>query len=199
MAKHTEDFKIEALLECRLCADQFAATQNAHQPRPVFQGNPSAKILIAGQAPGARVHRSGVPFSDPSGDRLRAWMGLASYQFYDPERIAILPMAFCFPGYSAQGADLPPPKICAATWRAQMLARYPNLELQLLVGGYAQKWHLNTKASFGQVMAQWRRYLPAILPLPHPSWRNNAWLKKNLWFEADLLPELQRRVKELMR
>jgi uracil-DNA glycosylase len=126
-------------------------------------------------------------------------MGLAPDQFYDPERIAILPMAFCFPGYSAQGADLPPPKICAATWRAQMLARYSKLKLQLLVGGYAQKWHLNTKASLGQVMAQWRRELPAILPLPHPSWRNNAWLKKNPWFEADLLPELQRRVKELMR
>ena len=199
MVEDPTDFQIDALLGCRLCADRFASTQSAHQPRPVFQGNPCAQILIVGQAPGARVHRSGVPFSDPSGDRLRAWMGLAPDQFYDPERIAILPMAFCFPGYSAQGADLPPPKICAATWRAQMLARYPKLELQLLVGGYAQKWHLNTKASLGQVMAQWRRELPVILPLPHPSWRNNAWLKKNPWFEADLLPELQRRVKELMR
>ncbi len=128
------NFQIDPLLGCRLCADRFADKQSAHQPRPVFQCNPRAQILIAGQAPGTRAHRSGVSFSDPSGDRLRAWMGLAPDQFYNPERIAILPMAFCFPGYSAQGADLPPPKICAATWRAQMFARYPNLKLQLFMG-----------------------------------------------------------------
>ncbi|MGB1696488.1 MAG: uracil-DNA glycosylase family protein, partial [Paracoccaceae bacterium] len=128
------------LSACDLCKDRFAATVTGHAPRPVFQGEASAKVLIAGQAPGARVHQSGRPFTDPSGDRLRDWMGINKEIFYDETRIAILPMGFCFPGYDRKGADLPPPAICAKTWRADVLQAFPNIQFTLLVGAYAQKW-----------------------------------------------------------
>ncbi|WGW04369.1 uracil-DNA glycosylase family protein [Tropicibacter oceani] len=182
---------------CRLCAQRFAATETAHQPRPVFRGLPTARLLIAGQAPGARVHDSGLPFTDPSGDRLREWLGLDNDAFYDASRVAILPMAFCFPGYR-KGADLPPPPICARTWRAPLVAAFPDIRLTLAVGGYAQKWHLPGTGGVTDTVRAWRDHLPQVIPLPHPSWRNTAWLKKNPWFEDDLLPVLRARVAEVM-
>lgn len=180
---------------CRLCADRFAVTRTAHAPRPVAWPSASARILIAGQAPGARVHDSGRPFSDPSGERLRHWMGVDDATFYDRRKFAILPMAFCFPGYDAKGADLPPPKLCADHWRAQVLAEMPQIRLTLLVGGYAQRWHIG-KGTVTETVREWRDHAPAIIPLPHPSWRNTSWIRKNPWFEADLLPVLRARIAE---
>ncbi len=187
------------LAACSICKDKFAATVNGHRPLPVFQGEPSAKILIAGQAPGWRVHQSGRPFTDPSGDRLRAWMGIDEENFYDATRIAILPMGFCFPGYDDKGADLPPPAICAKTWRKDILDTFPDIKFTLSVGSYAQKWHLSTRSSVKEVVQDWRAYLPHHMPLPHPSWRNTAWIKKNLWFEAEVIPALRQRLKEILR
>ncbi|WP_071673018.1 uracil-DNA glycosylase family protein [Nioella nitratireducens] len=186
------------IIACRLCADRFAATETAHAPRPVLWAAPGARILVAGQAPGMRVHQSGKPFTDPSGDRLRGWMGVDGATFYDRSRIAILPMAFCFPGYDAKGSDLPPPKICARTWRAHLLNHLPDVRLTLLVGGHAQDWHLRGKSSVTARAAGWRDHAPALFPLPHPSWRNTAWLKKNPWFEAELLPVLRACVKDVL-
>lgn len=190
---------IEDIRACRLCADRFAATATAHQPRPVAWFQPSARILIVGQAPGARVHESGRPFTDPSGDRLRAWMGIDDTTFYDRDRVAILPMAFCFPGYNAKGSDLPPPAICARTWRQPALESLSDVRLTLLVGGYAQKWHLGHKAGVTETVAAWRDHAPDAFPLPHPSWRNTAWLKKHPWFEAELLPVLRTRIREVLQ
>lgn len=193
-----EDLKTR-ITACRICADRFAATATAHEPRPVFWLDPNARLLIAGQAPGARVHGSGVPFTDPSGDRLRDWMGVDDTTFYDRSRVAILPMAFCFPGYNPKGADLPPPPICARTWRAQAMDALPNVRLILLVGGYAQKWHLGrTAGSVTDCVAGWRDHGPRFFPLPHPSWRTNAWRRKNPWFEAETLPDLRNRVEDAL-
>jgi len=183
---------------CRLCAARFAATATAHQPRPVVWFRPSARLLIAGQAPGARVHASGRPFSDASGDRLRDWCGLGEQAFYDQGRVAIVPMAFCFPGYDARGSDLPPPPLCAATWHARVMAGLPALRLRLLVGGAALRWHLGARDVTATV-ADWRSHAArGIFPLPHPSWRNTGWLKRNPWFAAELLPALRARVAEVM-
>lgn len=185
----------DQITACRLCEDRFAKTKTDHAPRPVFWISPNARVLIAGQAPGARVHESGIPFSDPSGDRLRDWMGVEADTFYDRSRIAILPMAFCFPGYNDKGADLPPPPICAQTWREGAMALMPDLRLILLVGGYAQKWHLGRQAgTVTDCVANWRDHGPRSFPLPHPSWRTNAWRRKNPWFEAQTLPDLRARV-----
>lgn len=184
---------------CRLCADRFAATATAHAPRPVLRVSPTARLLIVGQAPGARVHASGLPFDDPSGDRLRAWMGIDRATFYDTARIAIAPMAFCFPGYSPKGADLPPPPLCAATWRARLMAALPPMRLTLLVGLAAQRWHLGTRAALTQTVQAGRALLPQVLPLPHPSWRNTAWLKRNPWFAEEILPALRDAVAACLR
>ena len=188
----------DELATCTICADRFAATHTQHQPRPVVWFRPGVRILIAGQAPGARVHESGRPFTDPSGDRLRDWMGVDAETFYDRDKLAIVPMAFCFPGYNAKGADLPPPKICAKTWRDQVMARVGEVPLVLLIGGYAQSWHLGTRGGVTETVAAWRDYAPNSFPLPHPSWRNTGWLKKNPWFEADVLPSLRARVKDVL-
>lgn len=182
---------------CTLCADRFAATETAHAPRPVLRVAPTARLLIAGQAPGARVHASGKPFTDPSGERLRDWLGLDEATFYDTARVAILPMAFCFPGYR-KGADLPPPAICARTWRAAVMEGLPDLRLILPIGGPAQRWHLNTRAGVTETVGRWRDFLPGAIPLPHPSWRNTGWLKRNPWFAAELLPVLRTRVAEVL-
>jgi len=180
---------------CTACADRFAATRTGHAPRPVVRLSGRARVLVAGQAPGARVHASGIPFDDASGDRLRDWMGIDRAVFYDPARVAIAPMAFCFPGYDAKGADLPPPPLCADLWRAQALAAMPQVALILLVGGHAQRWHLGGRArSVTANVTDWRARTgaaPALLPLPHPSWRNTAWVKRNPWFEAEVLPWLR--------
>lgn len=183
---------------CTLCADRFAATQTAHRPRPVLWLSQVAPILIIGQAPGARVHKSGKPFTDPSGDRLRDWLGVNGETFYDKSRFAILPMAFCFPGYNAKGADLPPPPICAKTWQAEAMHHQKQAKLVLLVGGYAQKYHLKT-SNVTQTVQAWRDHWPRVVPLPHPSWRNTGWLNKNPWFGAELLPVLRKRVTELLK
>ncbi len=175
---------------CRICSDRFAATATAHVPRPVVWFRPTARILIAGQAPGLRVHRAGRPFADPSGVRLRDWLGLDEATFYDRDRIAIVPMAFCFPGYDARGADLPPPPVCARTWRGRVLKALPDRRLTILVGGHAQRWHLGTR-NVTATVADWQSLAPDYWPLPHPSWRNTAWLTRNPWFAADLLPALK--------
>ncbi|MEJ6390520.1 uracil-DNA glycosylase family protein [Gymnodinialimonas ulvae] len=186
------------LKSCRICADRFAQTRTAHRPNPVAWFAPGARILIASQAPGLRVHEANTPFWDRSGDRLRAWMGVDEPTFYDRSRIAIVPMAFCFPGYDAKGSDLPPPKICAETWRADVLAGLPDIRLTLLIGAYAQNWHLGGRESVTARVQNWRDHAPAVFPLPHPSWRNTAWLKKNPWFDAELLPVLRARIAEVL-
>jgi uracil-DNA glycosylase len=189
------------LRACRICAGRFAATRTRHAPRPVAWFGAGARLLIAGQAPGVRVHEAQKPFWDQSGRRLRDWLGLTEAEFYDRNRVAIVPMAFCFPGYDARGADLPPPRVCADTWRGRILDNLPALRLSLLIGGYAQGWHLGPAAKRAGVtatVADWRAHAPAAFPLPHPSWRNTAWLKKNPWFEAELLPVLRARVREVL-
>jgi uracil-DNA glycosylase len=186
---------------CRLCAARFAATATAHQPRPVLWLSGQARILIAGQAPGLRVHGSGRPFDDASGQRLRDWMGIGEDVFWDRARVGFLPMAFCFPGYNAAGHDLPPPAICAATWRQPLIDRLPRVRLTLLVGGHAQRWHLGagaTKAGVNATVTGWRAHAPVIFPLPHPSWRNTGWLKRNPWFGDELLPALRARVAKVL-
>ncbi|MEO1552051.1 MAG: uracil-DNA glycosylase family protein [Pseudomonadota bacterium] len=188
---------VSSIRACTLCAERFAATHTRHRPRPIVRLSGTAPILIASQAPGARAHASGLPFDDPSGDRLRAWLGVDRARFYDQRNFAILPMGFCFPGYDAKGSDLPPPRICAKTWRAQALNLLPQIKLTLLIGGYAQRWHLGT-ASVTQAVAGWRDAPPGVLPLPHPSWRNTAWLKKHPWFEAEVLHALRANVQNLL-
>lgn len=185
------------LAACSICAERFAKTETAHVPRPVVWFDKGARILIAGQAPGMKVHKSGKPFTDPSGDRLRDWMGIEEDTFYDRTRVAIAPMAFCFPGYDTKGSDLPPPRICAKTWRAPIAEALEDVRLTLLVGGYAQSWHLGTKRVTDTVRA-WRDHAPQVFPLPHPSWRNSGWLRKNPWFEAELLPELRRTIQDIL-
>lgn len=156
-----------------------------------------ARILVAGQAPGRKVHDTGIPFNDPSGDQLRRWMGVTREQFYDDSRIALVPMGFCYPGSGPSG-DLPPRPECAPAWRQPLLDQLPQIELTLVIGGYAQAWHLGKKAgSVTQVVSDWRSYWPALLPLPHPSPRNRFWLQKNPWFEQQVVPALQGRVAEI--
>ncbi|MRI53575.1 uracil-DNA glycosylase family protein [Methylobacterium sp. DB1607] len=202
-----EDFDATAarLRACRLCRDAplFGAPL-PHEPRPVVQGSATARLLIASQAPGNRAHRSGIPFSDPSGRRLRTWFGLDEAEFYDPARVAILPMGACFPGLDAKGGDQPPRRECAPTWRAALLAGLPRLDLILVIGQYAQAWHLGPRpGGLTETVAGWRAILaaserPRVLPLPHPSWRNNGWLRTNPWFEAELLPVLRAEVARAM-
>lgn len=181
---------------CTLCRDRFAATVTAHRPRPVAWLSNVAPVLICGQAPGERVHASGVPFDDPSGERLRGWLGVDRARFYDRTRFAMLPMAFCFPGQDRRGADLPPPRVCARTWRLLALAVMPQVKLTLLVGGAALAWHLGAR-SVTKAVADWRAAPAGMVPLPHPSWRNNGWLRRHPWFEADLVPELRARIAAL--
>ena len=184
---------LESVRECRLCEKSLPLG-----PRPVLQIDPRARILIAGQAPGRRVHESGIPFDDASGDRLRDWLGVSSEVFYDPTRFAILPMGFCFPGTGKSG-DLPPRPECAEAWRQTLLDSLEQLKLTLLIGQYAQRWHLsNTKKNLTETVRAWQDYGPGIIPLPHPSPRNNIWLKKNPWFAESLLPALKIRTQEAL-
>lgn len=189
---------------CRICIETPDRMPLPHEPRPVLRPSATARIGICSQAPGVRVHASGKPFTDPSGDRLRAWLALTPAQFYDQSRIAIVPMGFCFPGHDRAGGDLPPRKECARAWHARLFALMPQLKLLLLVGSYAQRWHLDTgQASMTQVVSCWRGQLcaatrPRRVALPHPSWRNNGWLSANTWFERDLLPEVRREVHRLL-
>jgi len=167
--------------------------------RPVFQIHPKARILIAGQAPGRKVHESGIPFDDASGDRLRDWLGISRDTFYNPRQIAILPMAFCYPGTGKSG-DLPPRPECEPAWRKQLLNHLPNLELTIVLGQYAQAYHFDKKyTSLTELVHSWKDYWPSKIPLPHPSPRNNIWLSKNKWFEAEVLPMLKKRVSLVVR
>lgn len=195
----TEHTSIEQLQneirQCTLCAVDFAATRTGHKPRPVVWFAKSAPIMICGQAPGMRVHETGIPFNDRSGDRLRDWLGISREAFYDRTLTSILPTAFCFPGYSAKGADLPPAKRCWETWHHRCLASIGRVDLKILVCGYAISRHISKKQSLTEAVSRWRDYTPNTFLLPHPSWRNNAWLKKNPWFESDLLPELKATVR----
>ena len=185
---------LDAVRACRLCVPHLP-----HGARPVVQLDPRARVLIAGQAPGRRVHETGVPFQDASGRRLRAWMGVSEEVFYDASRIAILPMGFCYPGQGRSG-DLPPRPECAEAWRSRLLARLRNVELTLVVGQHAQAWHLPEAArrDLTAVVRAWREFWPAMLPLPHPSPRNNPWLLRNPWFEGEVVPVLRDRLRPLL-
>jgi uracil-DNA glycosylase len=194
---------------CRTCIDAPTGKPLPHEPRPVVRAQRSAVIAVCGQAPGTRVHASGLPFDDPSGVRLRAWMDVTSEQFYDDRHVAFLPMGFCFPGLDAQGGDLPPRRECALRWRSKLIADLPDLQLMLLVGQYAQRWHLSERfgkpwrSNLSQTVAAWRELIdderqPSMIPLPHPSWRNNTWLKANPWFEAELVPFLRTHVAKVL-
>ncbi|HEX4534129.1 MAG TPA: uracil-DNA glycosylase family protein [Rhizomicrobium sp.] len=178
---------------CRIC-------ETVLQPNPVLHVSKTARLFIASQAPGLRVHETGLSFNDRSGDRLRDWMGVDRETFYDGKKIAIAAMAFCFPGYDAHGGDRPPPRQCAAHWRERLFTALPEFELMLLVGSYAQKWHLGERAkgNMTDTVKAWREYGPRYIPLPHPSWRNTGWLKKNPWFEIELLPYMRSRVKRVL-
>jgi uracil-DNA glycosylase len=178
---------------CRACAPHLPLG-----PRPVVRGRASARLMVLSQAPGTRVHETGLSFNDRSGDRLRAWMGIDRDAFYDESRIAIMPMGLCYPGRYARGGDLPPRPECAPLWHERVLARLPRIALTLLVGSYAIDYYLRPRAAMTETVARWRAFLPAYLPLPHPSWRTIAWERKNPWFEAELLPELRRRVASLI-
>ncbi len=193
---------IPACRICRDCPEGGAERRLPHEPRPVAVLSARARILIAGQAPGLRVHETGIPFNDRSGDRLRDWMGIGREAFYDRSRFAILPMGFCFPGYDAKGSDLPPRRECAPEWREEAMAAMPQIELVLAIGMYAQKWHMGeaSRKTLTETVRNWRESYfanraPRILSLPHPSWRNTGWLKKNPWFEDEVLPELKRAVR----
>lgn len=190
---------LDALLErvrvCRICEADLPLG-----PRPVLRARASARLLIIGQAPGTRVHETGIPWNDPSGDRLRAWMGLDRSRFYDEGRIAIIPMGFCYPGRDARGGDAPPRRECAAHWHEALIDRLPDIRLTLLIGAYAQAHYLghNRGRTMTDTVRAWRDHLPRFLPLPHPSWRNTAWLKRNPWFETELVPVLRSQVANIL-
>jgi uracil-DNA glycosylase len=196
---------LAAIRACRHCVETPHGKPLPHEPRPVLRASRTARLAVCSQAPGTKVHLSGTPFTDRSGDRLRAWMGVTSEEFYDEARVAIVPMGFCFPGQDLSGADLPPRKECATLWHGELFAALPQLELVLAVGSYAQDFHLGAEAgtSLQETMLAWRKHLarkrrPRVLPLPHPSWRNNKWLSDNPWFERALLPVLRREVRALL-
>ena len=190
---HDLDHLLEAIRGCRLCKDLPLG------PAPIVQGSVKARILIAGQAPGRITHHKGIPFDDPSGERLRRWLGVDRITFYNPDIFAVVPMGFCFPG-TAQSGDLPPRPECAATWHTQLLPQFNGLQLKLLIGGYAQAWHLKLprSTSVTECVQNWRTSWPHTVPLPHPSPRNTRWLKTHSWFEETLVPMLQARIQHIL-
>lgn len=184
---------LKSVRACQVCAEHLPLG-----PRPIVQLHGSACILIVGQAPGRRVHETGIAFNDPSGERLRGWLGMSREVFYDARRVALVPMGFCFPGTGKSG-DLPPRPECAPAWRAPLLAHLKQVQLTLVIGKYAQAYHLaGENLSVTDVVQQWQKNWPLVLPLPHPSPRNNLWFKRNPWFEAELIPRLQARVQEVL-
>ncbi len=184
---------LDEVRRCTLCSPHLPLG-----PRPVLQAGAEARILIASQAPGRKAHASGKPFTDASGDRLREWLGMPAEVFYDASRVAIVPMGFCYPG-TGPGGDLPPRPECAPAWRTRLLAELPNIELTLVIGRYAMAWHLPDAGLTLTATAQrWREYWPSVVPLPHPSPRNGAWLRRNPWFAEELLPTLRQRVAEVL-
>ncbi|MGH7082346.1 MAG: uracil-DNA glycosylase family protein [Acetobacteraceae bacterium] len=177
---------------CRVCAEFLPLG-----PRPVFQVSTTAHLLIASQAPGTKVHESGMPFTDPSGDRLRAWLGMSKEVFYDAARVAILPIGLCYPGRLPNGGDAPPRPECAALWRQRFLDAMPAIRLTLLIGSYAQVWTLGPGAVAERVR-DFQSYLPRYFPLPHPSWRSTIWERRNPWFMAEVVPALRREVRAVL-
>jgi uracil-DNA glycosylase len=195
----------QEIASCRKCIDDPLGAPLPHEPRPVAILSSKAKVRIIGQAPGTRVHASGRPFTDPSGVRLREWMGIDEDVFYDPNKLAITPMGFCFPGLDAKGGDLPPRKECPALWQERVTLAMPQVELVLLIGMYAQKHYLgkSAKRTLTETVSEWKAISklhtkPVYIPLPHPSWRNNSWIKKNPWFSSELLPELKDLIQRYM-
>lgn len=189
---------------CRACVERPQGRPLPHAPNPILQVSGSARLVIASQAAGTLAHATSTPFNDPSGERLRSWLGIGRAVFYDESRVAIAAMGFCFPGQDEHGSDLPPRRECAPIWRGRLFALMPRIELVLAIGSYAQAWHLGEarRRTMTENVAAWRDLLaanerPKVLPLPHPSWRNNAWLKRHPWFEAELLPVLRAEVKRL--
>ena len=182
---------LREIRSCTHCAGQLPLG-----PRPVLRAAATARLAVVGQAPGTKVHASGIPWDDPSGRRLRDWLGLAPEVFYDETRIAILPTGFCYPGRLPRGGDAPPRPECAPLWHPRLRALLPNIELTLLIGGHAQAHYLGDRRqpSVRATVAAWRDYLPDQMPMPHPSWRVNAWLRRNPWFEAEVLPEVRARI-----
>ena len=189
------DILLGEIRGCRACAGELP-----HEPRPVVRVSPETRLLICSQAPGRRVHESGLPFDDPSGDRLRGWLGVDRETFYGDARIGVAGMAFCFPGTDPKGGDYPPPPRCAELWQDRLRGQLGKVELTLLVGSHAIDWTIGRSAcgSMTQAVADWRAHLPAAIPLPHPSWRNTSWLKRNPWFEAEVVPHLRGRVAEIL-
>ena len=181
---------LHTIQACTLCADTLP-----HGPRPVLQFSPSSKIVIVGQAPGSKVHASGIPWDDQSGKKLRLWLNVSDNDFYDPNKFALVPMGFCYPGTGKSG-DLPPKKICAPTWHSDIMKQFESKALVILIGTYAQKYYLKTKENLTNTVMRAENYLPDFLPLPHPSPRNLHWLKKNPWFETGVVPLLQEKVYE---
>lgn len=198
-APPTGDAAFDALLAevraCRLCAAHLPLG-----PRPVVRMAPAARVLVIGQAPGTKVHNSGIPWNDPSGDRLREWLAVDRTRFYDPGQFAIMPMGFCYPGVDKNGGDAPPRPECAPQWHDRLRVFLPRIALTLLVGSYAQARYLGRSRArtMTETVRQAGRYGPAVIPLPHPSWRNTAWIRKNPWFEAEILPDLRSRVRALI-
>jgi len=198
---HALDGLVERIRRCRVCRRKPLGAPLPHKPRPVLRPSATARLLVASQAPGVRVHESGIPFNDPSGERLRAWMGIDRATFYDTRRIAIVPMGFCFPGHDAMKGDLPPRRECRATWHDSLFDAMPQIETILAIGRAAQTYHFaraGLAAAAGAGMTDnvraWRNLplsRPRIIPLPHPSWRNSGWLKRNPWFDSEFLPELR--------
>lgn len=187
---------LDEVRACRLCADSVPPLP--HEPRAVVQADAAARILVVGQAPGRKVHESGKPFDDASGDVLRAWMGVDRDTFYDATKLAIVPMGFCYPG-TEKGGDLPPRPECAPAWRAKLLAQLPRIELTLVIGRYALDWHLDAGGRpVADVVRAWRETYPALIPMPHPSPRNRLWLRKNAWFEEEVVPRVRERVAALL-
>lgn len=187
------DELVRRVRACTICADVLP-----QGPRPVVQLSEASRILVVGQAPGRRVHETGLPFNDPSGDRLREWMGVSRDTFYDEQKMAILPMGFCYPGTGKSG-DLPPRPECANAWREALLKRLPNIGLTLVIGQYAHAWHLSGGArSVTENVRNWEHYWPVVVPMPHPSPRNNMWLRRNPWYEEDVVPALRNRISELL-
>jgi uracil-DNA glycosylase len=187
------------LREVRAC--QVCAPHLPHGPRPVVRGAATARLLIVGQAPGRKVHETGIPWNDPSGLRLRQWMKVEPDVFYDEAKVAIIPMGLCYPGTAPNGGDYPPRPECAALWHERLIERLPNLELTLLVGQYAQRYYLrkNAKTSMTETVRSFADYGPKFFPLPHPSWRTTMWIREHDWFEHDVLPKLQNAVRKALR
>ncbi len=194
MSRHEElAALLSAVCQCNLCQDKLPLGAN-----PVLRAGSGARLLVIGQAPGTKVHKTSIPWNDPSGIRLRQWLNMTNEQFYDPEQVAIIPMGFCYPGKGKSG-DLPPRSECAPQWHKRLLALLPNIALTLLIGQYAQNYYLSDKPkTLTETVRDYQRWLPNYFPLPHPSPRNSLWLNKNLWFEEDVLPELRRRVRGVL-